>query len=741
MPFDFTAIDALVHAGDRAGAVARLRRAVQLHPKLQPAYSRLAELTGEAVVFEHASLLAPESAHAALLAGHALQREGYIDGAVARLEAAVRLLPAGELWSDLGATLKQAGRVAEGVAAYRRAIQLAPGYAQAYNNLGVTLQEGGDALGATQAYAAALRSAPRLSAAVPLNLLRCELETAQWAHWPLHEWLATRGGGDGSSRGEGARGRRGRRGGRGGGTPAWSIAVWGRLEARAYLTASPQLLHAAARAEARAVVAAGAAEWHCDDGGACLSPGARHAASLSAAAAAATRGGESARQSRFSLRIAILSDLDADPAAQLLRHALPLLARSPALQVTLISATPPPGSRHLRKLRAARGLRVIDVPTAAAAYASPDDGGGAGGGGGGDGAAGAAMGAGTPARALCAAQAALLAASPHVLLEVMNYLPGQQLALLARRCCAAPVHASWLRNFHGSMGAPGTVHYGVVDRVVLAPHEARQHGWSEAPVWLPHAHLVNGHMLSREHRKSRHRRRQHDGDDALGTEGLEGLEGLEGPPPACSFNRLNKLDPTIFDVWAAAMARVRRGHVLLATGGGRPAAGDGSRQAEAALRREAAARGLDVPRRLRFAPYAPSAEAHAARLARCGVALDARVWGAHTTGLDLLAAGVGLLSCRGAHFASRTGDSLLRGLGVPHLAVHGLRAYSDQLARLLDGGGGGGPPAAEHRRVAAVRRERFVTASAGERGRKSRHESRPRPVRPSAIEVTLDPLP
>ena len=59
------------------------------------------------------------------------------------------------------------------------------------------------------------------------------------------------------------------------------------------------------------------------------------------------------------------------------------------------------------------------------------------------------------------------------------------------------MHTSWLRNFHGSMAAP-FVQYAVVDRMVLLPREAR--AWQEAPVWLPHSHLVNGHMLEQRAR-------------------------------------------------------------------------------------------------------------------------------------------------------------------------------------------------------------------------------------------------
>ena len=43
----FDAIDRLVHTGDPDAAVHQLRRLLVLHPALQPAYARLAELTGD----------------------------------------------------------------------------------------------------------------------------------------------------------------------------------------------------------------------------------------------------------------------------------------------------------------------------------------------------------------------------------------------------------------------------------------------------------------------------------------------------------------------------------------------------------------------------------------------------------------------------------------------------------------------------------------------------------------------
>jgi protein O-GlcNAc transferase len=329
----------------------------------------------------------------------------------------------------------------------------------------------------------------------------------------------------------------------------------------------------------------------------------------------------------------------------------------------------------------------------------------------------------------------------------MNFLPGHQLALLARRCGAAPVHTSWLRNFHGSMASP-FVHHAIVDRRaanparprtqtrirtptltmplplpltssssdlapyrhVLPPREAR--AWVEAPVWLPHSHLVNSHLLEPWATAERGGPPSRRKAGAAAAAAAAGVEAAAAAGAACSFNRLNKLEPTLLSVWAAGVARTRA-PLLIATGAASGALGGA--QAEAALRAEAAALGLSV-RRVRFARRTATDAEHAARVARCALALDARIWGAHTTGLDALAAGVGLLSAQGSHFASRAGASLLAALGAPHgLATHGLRAYSDALAALLAPAGARAP---------AWRAARGARRTA-------------RRVRPSRIEVTL----
>ena len=97
--------------------------------------------------------------------------------------------------------------------------------------------------------------------------------------------------------------------------------------------------------------------------------------------------------------------------------------------------------------------------------------------------------------------------------------------------------------------------------------------------------------------------------------------------------------------------------------------------------------------------------AHAARIRRCTLALDARRWGAHTTALDALWAGVGTLSvlhethaclaggalaCKcssrrlrfspqvpGETLASRAAHSIHSAIGAVQLSAASLRASSD----------------------------------------------------------------
>ena len=149
---------------------------------------------------------------------------------------------------------------------------------------------------------------------------------------------------------------------------------------------------------------------------------------------------------------------------------------------------------------------------------------------------------------------------------------------------------------------------------------------------------------------------------------------------ACNINRINKLEPSALDIWSSTLARTRV-PLWVSTGAGSWAP-RGRREAMRSLGGEAAARGLRR-KRLLGADRAPTLAHHAARLARCSLALDGRRWGAHTTALDALYAGVGVLSVQGEALASRAAHSLTHAAGAPSLSAHSLREHSDIGVALL----------------------------------------------------------
>jgi predicted O-linked N-acetylglucosamine transferase (SPINDLY family) len=99
------------------------------------------------------------------------------------------------------------------------------------------------------------------------------------------------------------------------------------------------------------------------------------------------------------------------------------------------------------------------------------------------------------------------------------------------------------------------------------------------------------------------------------------------------------------------------------------------------LRRQAQARGV-APDRLVFAPKVPLNEDHLARLALADLFLDTPRYNAHATAADALWAGVPVLACAGASFASRVAGSLLGAVGLEDLITSSLADYEALALRL-----------------------------------------------------------
>lgn len=208
----------------------------------------------------------------------------------------------------------------------------------------------------------------------------------------------------------------------------------------------------------------------------------------------------------------------------------------------------------------------------------------------------------------------------------------------------APVQAVYL-GFPGTTGA-SCFDYIITDPVVSPLDHARY--YSEALAQMPHSFMPSGNFQVPEPAARR---------AALGLPELATV--------FCSFNQAYKIDRTIFTVWTQILAEVEESVLWLS---------DSSPLAVRNLRNAAASAGID-PDRLIFAPHVATHAAHLARLQQADVALDPRFYNGHATSVDLMWAGVPLVTVQGRHFASRVSSSLLAAAGLSDLITGSLADY------------------------------------------------------------------
>jgi predicted O-linked N-acetylglucosamine transferase (SPINDLY family) len=229
-----------------------------------------------------------------------------------------------------------------------------------------------------------------------------------------------------------------------------------------------------------------------------------------------------------------------------------------------------------------------------------------------------------------------------IAVDLMGHTQYSRPGILAFR--PAPIQASYL-GFPGTTGAD-FIDYVIADPIVL-PFD-RQPCFAEQIVHLPDCYQVNDTT-----------RRIAPRTPAPQECGLPG-EGFV----FCCFNTSWKITPAVFDVWMRLLGVIPESVLWLLRD---------NAEAEANLRTEAAARGVD-PARLVFADrLAP--EEHLARHRLADLFLDTLPYNAHTTASDALWAGLPLLTCRGETFAARVAASLLNAMGLPGLVTTSLEDY------------------------------------------------------------------
>ncbi|XP_028121686.1 probable UDP-N-acetylglucosamine--peptide N-acetylglucosaminyltransferase SEC isoform X1 [Camellia sinensis] len=243
----------------------------------------------------------------------------------------------------------------------------------------------------------------------------------------------------------------------------------------------------------------------------------------------------------------------------------------------------------------------------------------------------------------------------QILVNLNGYTKGARNEIFAMQ--PAPIQVSYM-GFPGTTGA-SYIHYLVTDKFVSP--SCFSHIYSEKLVHLPHCYFVNDYKQKN--------------CDVLDPK-CQPKRSDYGLPEdkfifAC-FNQLYKMDPDIFTTWCNILKRVPNSALWLLRF---PAAG------ETRLRTYAAAQGVQ-PDQIIFTDVAMKSE-HIRRSSLADLFLDTPLCNAHTTGTDVLWAGLPMVTLPLEKMATRVAGSLCLATGVgEEMIVHSMKEYEEKAVSL-----------------------------------------------------------
>ena len=77
-------------------------------------------------------------------------------------------------------------------------------------------------------------------------------------------------------------------------------------------------------------------------------------------------------------------------------------------------------------------------------------------------------------------------------------------------------------------------------------------------------------------------------------------------------------------------------------------------------------------------------ERHLQRIQHIDIALDTRIYNGHTTTIEMIQAGIPLVTLKGAHFASRVSSSILKSLELNDFIAESYGEYEGKITSLID---------------------------------------------------------
>ncbi|KAL9272079.1 putative UDP-N-acetylglucosamine--peptide N-acetylglucosaminyltransferase SEC [Drosera capensis] len=243
----------------------------------------------------------------------------------------------------------------------------------------------------------------------------------------------------------------------------------------------------------------------------------------------------------------------------------------------------------------------------------------------------------------------------QILINLNGYTKGARNEIFAMK--PAPIQVSYM-GFPGTTGAT-YIDYLVTDEFVSPFRFA--HIYSEKLVHLPHCYFVNDYkQKNRDVLDHKCQRKRSD-------YGLPQDKFLF----AC-FNQLYKMDPEIVTTWCNILKRVPNSALWLLRF---PAAG------ETRLRAFAASQGVQ-PDQIIFTDVAMKNE-HIRRSALADLFLDTPLCNAHTTGTDILWAGLPMITLPLEKMATRVAGSLCHATGLGNeMIVKSMKEYEERAVSL-----------------------------------------------------------
>ncbi|MBU3636999.1 tetratricopeptide repeat protein [Polynucleobacter sp. es-MAR-4] len=231
-----------------------------------------------------------------------------------------------------------------------------------------------------------------------------------------------------------------------------------------------------------------------------------------------------------------------------------------------------------------------------------------------------------------------------IAIDLAGFTQNSRVGIFSYR--AAPIQVNWL-GYPGTIGAD-FIDYIVADRAIIP--ESHRDFYAEKIVHLPDTYMVDDSMR-------------------LPSSRVFTREECGLPEDAfifCCFNNDFKFNPHVLDVWSRILLTVENSVLWISKN---------NKDFQENIKAEFEKCHI-ASSRIIFAQRVDSMADYLARYRLADLFLDTYPYGAHTTAVDSLKAGVPLLTLMGQSFPSRVAASLLNAIGLPELITTNEEEYA-----------------------------------------------------------------